>query len=67
MSAKCFVNVTREQMNVMEKISIPESTRDAIKFGVTLFKIEIWKFSWKTRKILVEVDWFSRYEQLKQL
>lgn len=41
MSAKCFVNVTREQMNVMEKISIPESTRDAIKFGVTLFKIEI--------------------------
>lgn len=41
MSAKYFVNVTREQMNVMEKISIPESTRDAIKFGVTLFKIEI--------------------------
>lgn len=26
MSAECFVNVTREQMNVMEKISIPEGT-----------------------------------------
>lgn len=33
-----FANVTEEEINALEGNLIPKSTKDSIKFGVTLFK-----------------------------
>lgn len=38
MAALRFVNVTEEVMNAFKENSIPKSTKDATKFGVTLSK-----------------------------
>ena len=45
----CFVNVTQEVINKMEGSTILKSTKDATKFGVTLFKRK------KTKFLLIEL------------
>ena len=38
MAASRFVDVSEEEINMMKENAIPKSTKDATKFGVTLFK-----------------------------
>ena len=41
MAASRFVNVTEEEINMIKENSVPKNTKDATKFGVTLFKGKI--------------------------
>ena len=41
MVASHFVNVTEEVTHKIKENAIPTSTKDALKFGVTLFKRKI--------------------------
>ena len=46
MAASRFVNVTEEEINTIKENSVPKNTKDATKFGVTLFKGKISSFCW---------------------
>jgi len=45
MAASCFVNVTEEEISMIKENSVLKNTKDATKFGVTLFKGMISSFS----------------------
>ena len=38
MAARGFVAVSEEEINIMKENAIPKSTKEATKFGVTLFQ-----------------------------
>ena len=38
-----FVDVSEEEINLMEENAIPMNTKHATKFGMTLFKGKMWK------------------------
>ena len=38
MAASRFVDVSEEEIDIMKENSIPKNTKDATKFGVTLFR-----------------------------
>ena len=38
MAASRFVDVSDEEINILKENAIPKNTKDATKFGVTLFK-----------------------------
>ena len=42
-AASRFVNVSEEEINLMNENAIPRNTNHATKFGVTLFKGKMWK------------------------
>ena len=44
MAVSRFVNVTEEEINMIKENSVPKNTKDATKFGVTLFKGKISSF-----------------------
>ena len=42
-AASRFVNVSEEEINLMKENAIPMNTKHATKFGMTLFKGNMWK------------------------
>ena len=42
-AASRFVNVSEEEINLMKENAIPRNTKHATKFGMTLFKLKLWK------------------------
>ena len=38
MAASRFANITEEEINTMKENAIPKTTKEATKFGVTLFR-----------------------------
>ena len=42
-AASRFVNVSEEEINLMKENAISRNTKDAKKFGMTLFKGKMWK------------------------
>ena len=42
-AASRFVNVFEEEINLMKENTIPRNIKHATKFGMTLFKGEMWK------------------------
>ena len=43
MAASRFVDVSDEEINILKENAIPKNTKDATKFGVTLFKGKVRK------------------------
>ena len=46
MAASRFVDVSEEEINLMKENAIPRNTKHATKFGMTLFKGKMLKFSY---------------------
>ena len=43
MAASRFVDVSEEEINLMKENAMPKSTKQATKFGLTLFQGKMWK------------------------
>ena len=42
-AASRFVNVSEEEINLMKENAIPRNTKHVTKFGMTFFKVKMWK------------------------
>ena len=47
MAALYFVNVSKEEFYLMKENAIPRNTKHSTKYGMTLFKVKMWKL-WET-------------------